>query len=399
MTRPRARIPERSEEHVLNLLKQERETLSKLLPSLDETLSGLALGVTEKPGNPSISIFREMGGCGLLVPRDYGGLGATASEAVRAQCAIASRSPSLAIATTMHHFSVATVVEMVERKAGSGFEWMMLEAVARQNLYVASGFAEGRSGTSILASGMRVEKSGDGGLRINGSKKPCSLSQSMNLLTASLVIPGEGDQEPELAVAIIPSETPGIERRPFWTSEILAGAESDELVLNDVEVPAELVSYFGSPGQLNEIQNRGFVWFELLIAASYLGVAAALVERVIASGKGGASERALLAIEIRGALSALEGVAAGMPGGEAVGEVAGDELAHALLTRFAVQRAVERATTLAAELLGGMAYIGSPDASYLYAAARCLAFHPPSRHSASHTIDRYLQQGGPLVIE
>jgi alkylation response protein AidB-like acyl-CoA dehydrogenase len=376
----------------LNLLKKERETLALLLPALDETLRAMPLGLTEKAGNPSIQTFREMGGCGLLIPREYGGLGATPRQALHAQFAVASRSPSLAVATTMHHFSVATVVEMVERKVGSGFEWMMLEAVARQNLYVASGFAEGRSGTSILASGMLVEKT-ESGLRINGSKKPCSLSQSMNLLTASLVIPGEEGQEPELAVAIIPAETPGIERRPFWTSELLAGAESDELALKDVEVPAELVSYFGSRGQHNAIQNRGFVWFELLIAASYLGVAAALVERVIEAGKGGASERALLAIEIRGALSALEGVAWDMEDGTVE-----DELAQALLTRFAVQRAIERSTTLAAELSGGMAYINSPEVSYLYAAARCLAFHPPSRHSASPMIDRYLS-GETLIIE
>jgi alkylation response protein AidB-like acyl-CoA dehydrogenase len=376
----------------LNLLAKERDTLSKLLPSLDATLSRFSLDVMEKPGNPAIAIFREIGGCGLLIPRQHGGLGTTPQQALHVQCAIGSRAPSLAIATTMHHFSVATVVEMVAQKVGSGFEWMMLEAIAKQNLYVASGFAEGRSGTSILASAMEVERTADG-LVISGSKKPCSLSQSMNLLTASLVVPSQTNEEPQLAVAIIPSETPGIERRPFWNSATLAGAESDELFLNKVSVPAQLVSYFGIAGQFDAIQNRGFAWFELLISASYLGMAASLVERVIAEHKGGDSERALLAIEIRGALSALEGVASGMASENGIEH----ELAQVLLVRYSVQRSIERATTLAVELLGGMAYISGSEVSYLYAAARCLAFHPPSRHSASNAIDKYLA-GEPFVI-
>ncbi len=376
----------------MNLLNKERDTLGKLLPSLDETLAGLSFDVMEKPGNPALAVFRDSGGCGLLIPRDFGGLGASPLQALQVQCAIGSRAPSLAIATTMHHFSVATVVEMVARKAGSGFEWMMLQAIAKQNLYVASGFAEGRSGTSILASGLEVERSADG-LIISGSKKPCSLSQSMNLLTASLVIPSETNEQPQLAVAIIPAETPNIERRPFWKSPLLAGAESDEIFLNKVSVPAELISYFGIAGQFDAIQDRGFVWFELLISAAYLGIAAALVERVLAQRRGAESDRALLATEIRGALSSLEGVASGMVSENRIE----DELAHALLVRYSVQRAIERATTLAAELLGGMAYINSPDVSYLYAAARCLAFHPPSRHSSSGAIDKYLV-GEPFII-
>lgn len=377
----------------MNLLNKERGTLSKLLPSLDSNLSDIPFDLMERPGNPAIAVFREVGGCGLLIPPEYGGIGATPLQALHVQCAIGSRAPSLAIATTMHHFSVATVVEMVARNVGSGFEWMMLEAIAKQNLYVASGFAEGRSGASILTSAMNVEKTPDG-LVLNGSKKPCSLSHSMNLLTASLVVPGEGDEAPQLAVAIIPSETAGIIRRPFWNSPVLAGAESDELFLDNVSVPGELVSYFGTPGQFNAIQNRGFVWFELLIAASYLGIAAALVERVIEGRKGCDSERMLLAVELRSSLAALEGVAWAMASEERVE----DELAHALFVRYAVQRSIERATTLAVELLGGMAYVSSSEISYLYAAARCLAFHPPSRHSAASAVGKYLA-GDAFVVE
>ena len=377
----------------MTLLARERETLNALFPSLDEALAALPLMQMEQPGNPAIALFREHHGPSLLIPRDYEGKGATPLEALRVQVAIANRSPSLAVATTMHHFSVATVVEMVQRKVGSGFEWMLLQGIAKNNLYVASGFAEGRSGAGILNSSMKVERTNDG-LLINGSKKPCSLSSSMNLLTASLMIPTEGG-EPELAIATIPAETAGIQCRPFWKSPILAGAESDEIVLENVSVPSMLVSYLGSPKQLDLIQARGFLWFELLISGSYLGVATALAERCLNDRKGNPSERVAVVTELEGAMSSLEGIAAAM-----TDTTTGEDqlLARALFVRYAVQGAIERATARSVELLGGMAFINSPEVSYLYSAARGLAFHPPSRTSISTALDQHLY-GEPLVIQ
>src|SRR5262245_7316474 len=219
----------------------------------------------ERAGNPALALFRAAGGTGLLIPGEHGGLQATALEAVRAQRAISSRAPSLAIATAMHHFSVATLVEMVASESASGMEWLLLEGIARRQLYVASGFAEGRTGAGILSPNLQVRRIPEG-LVLNGSKKPCSLSASMDLLTASILLPGEG----RLAVVLIPATTAGISRRPFWGSSVLAGAESDEVVLQDVVVPDNLIAYWGSPGKLDAVQERSFLWFELLIAASYL---------------------------------------------------------------------------------------------------------------------------------
>lgn len=347
----------------------------------------------ERPGNPAIPLFRELDGPALLIPREHGGKGATPLQAIHVQAAIANRSPSLAIATTMHHFSVATLVEMVQRQVGSGLEWMLLEGIAKSRLYVASGFAEGRSGVGILSSSMKVERTAEG-LIINGSKKPCSLSSSMNLLTASLVVEKD-DGEPQLAVATIPAETPGIQRRPFWNSPILAGAESDEIVLENVSVPAMLVSYIGSSKQLDLIQSRGFLWFELLITASYLGITTSLVERCLKDRKGSPADRVALVMELEASMASLEGIATSM-----VDDATGEDqlLARALFVRYATQAAVERASARSVELLGGMAFINSPEVSYLYSAARGLAFHPPSRTSISTALDQHLS-GERLVIQ
>src|SRR6516225_296554 len=112
----------------MNFLKQERETLEKLLPGLDNALAAIPLLEMERPGNPSIPVYRELGGPGLLIPTRFGGRGASPLQAVRAQRAIACRAPSLADAKTMHHFTIATLMEVNSDLAGQEAE--LLDSVA-----------------------------------------------------------------------------------------------------------------------------------------------------------------------------------------------------------------------------------------------------------------------------
>src|SRR5580704_3129059 len=378
-----------SKESSMNLLKQERATLEDVLPGLDAALARMPLMEMERPGNPSIPIYRQLGGPGLLIPTRLGGRGASPLQAVRAQRAIACRAPSLAVATTMHHFTVATVMEANPEDPDQEAE--LLESVARDNLYVASGFAESKPGTSIQKSGLRMERTA-AGIVLSGSKKPCSLSQSMDLFTASTPpLPG---MDAGLAAVIIPADTPGLERRPYWQSPILAGAESDEVILHDVCIPEEDFFPLGGSGRMNPVQDRGFLWFELLITACYVGIASALVERVFLTARGAAAERVTLTAELECAMSALEGVAQAMRPGEG----GNDELARMLLVRYSVKAAIDRAAALAVELLGPGAFMQAPDVSYLHAATAVLALHPPARLGASKRLDAYLA-GSPLVLD
>ncbi len=108
-----------------------------------ESAGGAAHGVGESAQSGYRALPRQRGP-GLLVPVSCKGKGATALDALRVQRALGSRSPSLAVATTMHHFSMATLVGLVTD--GEGLEWMLVEGVASGNRLVASGFAEGRPG-------------------------------------------------------------------------------------------------------------------------------------------------------------------------------------------------------------------------------------------------------------
>ncbi|MEH0416925.1 acyl-CoA dehydrogenase family protein [Streptomyces sp. B21-083] len=378
----------------MRFLERERAALTKLLPGLDDGLRSLPLMTLESPASPGIGLFRECGGPGLLAPAALQGRGATALEAVRVQRALGSRSPSLAVATTMHHFSMATLVGLSESGGGEGLEWMLVQGVAADNRLMASGFAEGRTGTGILSPAMSATVTPDG-VRISGVKRPCSLARSMDLLTASVMVPCENGEGEELAVALVPAESEGLSVSGFWASGFLAGAESDQVTLDDVLVPPELLVRTASPAgsRLDEVQAAGLVWFELLMTGSYLGAASALVERALRKDGVPEAERVRLLVETEGAMAAVEGLA------RRVDEGIPDEsaLADSLYVRYTVQDALARIVPRAVELLGGLAFMASDEVGHLAACTNGLALHPPSRSRMTGPLAAYLDEA-PLTV-
>jgi alkylation response protein AidB-like acyl-CoA dehydrogenase len=348
----------------MTFLATERAALDRFLPGLDEKLSGTGTAALETEAGLGLAAFRAAGGPALLVPEDLRGIGASAVDAVRIQRAIGSRSPSLAVATTMHHFSVATLIEMT----AGGLETILIEGIARERLLVASGFAEA-TGRSILSPGM-VGRRSDRGVVLTGAKRPCSLTSSMDLLTVSVEIDGR------LAVALVPVGLPGVERRPFWANPALATAESGEVVLDEVLVPSKLVSYTAGDDRLDRVQVGGFLWFELLITAAYIGAASGLVERVLQKDDPPDAETAVAVSELDTAMAAVE-AASGLASGACRDP---DVLARVLMVRYGAQELVQRAAARSVELLGGMIFAGNADVTLLLAAARALALHPPNRH-------------------
>jgi alkylation response protein AidB-like acyl-CoA dehydrogenase len=265
--------------------------------------------------------------------------------------------------------------------------------VAEERWLVASGFAEGRSNQGILTPTMTARPTTDGYL-LTGSKKPCSLSRSMDLLTASVGM-RRADGSVDMGFLLLPADTPGISVHPFWSSFALAGAESDEVRLTDVHVtdrqilqpPPDLID------ELTELQEVGLIWFELIVCASYTGIASALVDMVLCRERGSAADRAELAVRIESAAALTEGMARMLMDGD----TDNDSLATALVTRFTVQDQIRATVLHAVELLGGMAFVSSSDVAYLAAAAQAIAFHPPSRTSMIDGMLDYFA-GKPLVV-
>ena len=373
-----------------------RDTCEKYLPDLLGRLAEFPLEQLEAAeGSPAIELFRTSRGPSLVIPETYAGSGADPVEALAVTRALAATAPSLAIATTMHHFSVATLFTLAESLQSSGAEWALLEGIAEQNLLVASGFAEGRTGRGILTPTMTATEA-EGGYLINGSKKPCSLSRSMDLLTASVALPtSEDGVEPDMAVMLVPKNVDGITVHPFWGTPTLAGAESDEVRLKDVLIHEQQLmrTELTDAGRMDQLQTVGFIWFELLISASYLGIASSLVERVYQRKRGSDTDRAELICRLESASLLLEGMARMVRDRETGNEA----LSKSLIARYAAQDALTQSVSRAVELLGGMAFIGSADVSYLAAASHGLSFHPPSRSSFTLPFLDHVA-GGPLRI-
>jgi alkylation response protein AidB-like acyl-CoA dehydrogenase len=374
-------------------LDEAREVCERYHPGLCAALAEIPLAEREAPGGPVLDMFRKFGGPGLMVPAKYGGTGAGALDAARSVRAMSSYSPSLGAATTMHHYTVATLFSLAERAGRlTDAQLKLLATIAPDNLLVASGWAEGRPGANIVIPAVTA-RAVDGGYVVNGGKKPCSLSRSMDVLTASAAVPVDGT--PTLALLLIPAGSPGITVEKFWLSDVLAGAESDEVRLTDVFVPTELVirSEPDAPERLDDLQTIGFAWFEMLATSVYVGATSALVEQALDKGRGSVTDRAQAAIQLESAVALVEGAARAIDDG-----LTGDAAVSAVLVaRYAAQQALREAADLAAELLGGIAFIRSPDIGYLIAAVRALAYHPPSRTAMAEALVDYFT-GRPLRL-
>jgi alkylation response protein AidB-like acyl-CoA dehydrogenase len=369
------------------LLAEAFAALDRHLPTLAEALAAHSLAELESEGNPGIGCFKRCGGTGMLVPSDYGGLGVQARDAVRIQIALGALAPSTAVATTMHQFTVATLVELV--RATTGFEWMVIEAIATQRLLVASGFAEGDPNGKVLNPTMSLVADGPA-FRLTGSKVPCSLTRSMDMITVSVKMPASED----FAVALLPATAQGLRVEASWQSSVLAGSETASVIFEHVSVPRAALTYVGASAELDRTQTRGYVWFELCISGAYLGIASWLASRLVEVGRADDATLVSLAIELESSAAMLDHVACRLEAGEA-----GDELlSRALLVRYAVERAIQRSTDLAFELLGVSGLTAGPEVAAVFAASRALSYHPPSRRRCQDRLASHFR-GLPLRLE
>lgn len=364
------------------LMVREREILENYIPGLLDYLDRTPLMDLESRGSDAIAKFKEFGGTSLIVPKELGGRGATALEAVRAQRAIGSRSPSLGAATTMHHLSIASLIEFA--RGASEDDRALVKGLVGQHAVIASGFSEGTPGGSVFVPTMKAKRVGDVYV-VNGSKKPCSLSGSMDLLTASVEVEGVGAKDGERAVALIPAALDGLTVEKFWETPFLEASQSDVVNLRDVEVPADLVLLNSDDDPDGVHEMTGYLWFGMLISANYLGGATILLEKMLAADKGDYEGYTRAAAEIENSMAAIESVARAVDDGERGQDIS----ARLLFCRIAIRDALIRASSAAMESLGGITFIKSPEVGYLAAALQAFAFHPPSRRSISETLAKY----------
>lgn len=368
------------------LLAKERLVLDEYFPGLDDKLTSFSFMERESQGNECMDLIKQMGVPSLMIPIEYGGKGASALDAIYIQRAIGSRSPSLAIALTMHQFSVASLIGAISVQPELE---RILTMIAEENLLLASGFAEGISQNifSPTVNAMPVT----GGIIVNGRKKPCTLSHKMDLLTASVKLPDD-----QLAIIIIPSNTPGIKVNDFWNHWILKGTDTHEVVLEDVFVSNENIFHAGTEQNVSPVIMNGLIWFELLATASYIGVVSSMVEKVLQSDKAPNLDKMHdLTADLVQSMNSLEGLAYKFINNQYLDFL----LNEVLLVRDSIERKIEQISTQSAKLLGGMNFLTTLDTSYLLLVSQLLTFHPPSKQDCLALFEQYIHGGASQQVD
>lgn len=369
------------------MLIDEQEIAAKTAPGLYAALAEPdVLGFERRGAEALCGLFREHGQPGFLVAGDLGGNGARLSDLAHVLRFVGARCPSLAIMMTMHHHTVAG---FTRGGIGIGAGKAFLERVARERALVASAFAEGRPGSDVLDSTVRCARL-DGGAQfaVTGAKKPCSMAHFADYALVGVALELEDDAHSR-GMALVDTKLEGVRGGRFWPAEILASADSNVLILDGVTVGADCV--LGPRDASRAAMRERFAvahaeialscLFQVLVSATYLGMASRLCELVLQRRGGTPAQRLDILAPLETAAMAVYRLAETLEERDFSPQL----LAHCVLVSHDTAARVERVVDECVKALGGSGFLGSPEVQYLVLASRCLAFHPPS-NAAKHEI-------------
>ena len=331
-------------------------------------------------------LMRSTGYLGLVVPAELGGLGASVRQACFAQAELARHDGATALASTMHHYNVA--VQGFRRRAGAPDAEGVLRRVAEEGIVIAT------SGGSDWLWVDTVATPGDAGFVVSGRKHFASQAPGATVIATSAVVgePGEGAEVIHFSV---PMNHPGVRIEPTWDTLGMRGTASHDLVLTDVEVPAERIAGRRPWGELGGPLKAATVHIAPFVAATYLGIAAAardeVVARVRSSNRGtrplvelpavhrqvAAMDAALRAAwwSVLGSLDEV-GSADGTVAGGDIARADGDAVATVMLAKRQAVLAAVDVVDRALDLGGGRSYFRSSPLERRHRDVRAGTFHP-----------------------
>jgi alkylation response protein AidB-like acyl-CoA dehydrogenase len=252
----------------------------------------------------------------------------------------------------------------------------LLATVAQERRLVGSAFAESRN-VDLLDSSV-VCTPEDGGFRIDGCKKPCTISHHADLFLVG-VIDREGP-EGSRGLAFVERKASRILVEPFWSQDVLRATGSESLRFEDTRVPADNV-LLPTPGREDFIRQRFAVAqseitismiFQVLMASSYLGAAAQLCTLAIAhDARDGDDALMFLACELEAARFAQYRLAQRMDGGG----FSTEQLGQAMALSY---NAIRRLDALITEIDARPRLLEHEECLYLRRVCSFMKRHPPS---------------------
>jgi acyl-CoA dehydrogenase len=325
-------------------------------------------------------LMRSTGYLGLVVPTELGGLGATIRQACFAQAELARHDGATALASTMHLYNA--LVQTFRRRSGAPDAEGVLRRIAEEGLIIAT------SGGSDWLWVDNVATPTDTGFVVSGRKHFCSQAPGATVLATSAVIdaPGEGAEVIHFSV---PLGSPGVRVEPTWDTLGMRGTASHDVVLEQVEIPAERIAGRRPWGQLGGPLKAAVVHFAPLGAATYLGIAAgardAAVRAAVEGSRGPtplvdlpAVHRQVGAIDatLRGAWWSVLGALDEVCTDGVVAAADGPALATATLAKREAVLAAIDVVDRSMDLGGGRSYFRSSVLERRHRDVRAGTFHP-----------------------
>lgn len=245
--------------------------MSFLSPELVERIHSRAADVDRENVFPrdDLADLRDAGYLTAFVPAEFGGGGLTAEELCAEQTRLAEAAPATALGINMHHIIVGLGRHLVANGVETGRQ--ILEGAMAGEIY-AFGISEPGNDRVLFGSTCTAVPDTSGGYAFSGLKVFTSLSP----VWTTLLTYAQDDSEPDgpLSVfALIDRDDPGVSIKDDWDTLGMRGTQSQSTLLRGAHAPHHRILQRVAPGPSTEPVVFGiFSYFEVLLAATYLGI-------------------------------------------------------------------------------------------------------------------------------
>lgn len=222
-----------------------------------------------------LASLRDAGYLTAFVPKEYGGAGLTLEEIAAEQTRLAKAAPGTALGINMHQIIVGLGRHLVRN--GNPRGEVILHDAAAGELY---GFGISEPGNDLVLFGSitTAEPDGEGGYSFTGTKVFTSLAPAWTRLM-TFGRDDSGEEGPHSVFAILNREDGGFTITDDWDTLGMRATQSNTTLLEGAHIPAERILTRCEPGpSKNPVIFGIFSHFEILLAATYMGIGERAVE-------------------------------------------------------------------------------------------------------------------------
>ncbi len=214
-------------------------------------------------------LLKDSGYYKAMVPKSLGGLGLSLKEICAYQTILSKNAPATALGINMHQIIVGVGKHLLKFNNQKG-EKILKDAA--DNKLIAFAISEPSNDKVLFGSNTKVTKVEKGYL-FNGKKVFLSMANEADYLITY------GDFEGNSIFAYIKNNTPGIEIINDWDTLGMRATQSCSVNFNNLFVSEEdIIQILPKGPSLDPIVFGIFAYFEILLAATYLGIGKRAVE-------------------------------------------------------------------------------------------------------------------------